>query len=103
MKFICEERDGKIYVRGKCCVDSKGELREPYDGWIIEDLDISNPNVLADKEGRLLYEVVNHKAIREPSDLTEKEKAIRDKKSPEEEIEILKQRLENLEDGTGDV
>ena len=96
MKFICEDRDGKVYVRGKCCVDSKGELRESYTGWIIEDLDIPNPNVLADKDGRLLYRVVDGKAIREPSELTPKEQAAKDRKTPEEEIKILKGRFDKL-------
>ncbi len=92
MKFICEDRDGKIYVRGKCCVDSKGEFREDYAGWIIEDLDIPNPSVLAD-EGHLLYRVVNHKAVAKMSDLTEKEKAARDRPTLEQAIE----RIEALE------
>ncbi len=74
MKFICENRDGKVCVRGPCCVDSKGELREDYTGWIIEDLDIPNPNVLADEDGRLLYRVIDHRAVTEKSELTEKEK-----------------------------
>ena len=95
MKYICEDRDGKVYVRGKCCVDSEGELREDYMGWIIEDLDIPNSNVLAD-EGRLLYRVVDGKAIREPSDLTPKEQATKDRKTPEEEIKILKGRFDKL-------
>jgi len=100
MKFICEDRDGKIYVRGKCCLDrtsSTREFREDYSGWIIEDLDIPNPNVLSDEDGRLLYEVVNHKAIKAPSELTAKEQAAKDRKTPEEEIEILKARLDELE------
>ena len=96
MKFICEDRGGKVYVRGKCCVDSKGEFREDYTGWIIKDLDIPNPNVLAD-EGRLLYRVVNGKAIREPSELTPKEQAVKDKKTPDEEIAMLKERIAQLE------
>ena len=88
MKFICEDRGGKIYIRGKCCVDNKGELRENYKGWIIKDLDIPNPNVLAD-EGRLLYRVVNGKAIREPSELTPKEQAAKDKPTLEQAIERI--------------
>ena len=102
MKFICEDRDGKVYVRGPCCMDrtsSLNEFREDYTGWIIEDLDIPNPNVLADEEGRLFYRVINHKAVAEKSDLTEKEREAREKKSPEEEIELLKQRLKILETG----
>ncbi len=100
MKFICEDRDGKVYVRGKCCLDrtdSPNEFREDYSGWIIEDLDIPNPNVLADEDGRLLYQVINHKAIREPSELTPKEQAAKDKKTPDEEIAILKERMAILE------
>ena len=96
MKFICEDRDGKIYVRGKCCLDrtdSPNEFREDYTGWIIENLDIPNPNVLADEEGRLLYRVVNHKAVAEMSDLTEKEKAARDRPTLEQAIA----RIEALE------
>ncbi len=88
MKYICEDRGGKIYVRGKCCVDSKGELREDYTGWIIEDLDIPNPNVLAD-EGRLLYRVIDGKAIREPSALTPKEQAAKDRPTLEQAIERI--------------
>ena len=99
MKFICEDRDGKVYVRGKCCLDrttSPNEFREDYTDWIIEDLDIPNPNVLADEEGRLLYRVLDGKAIREPSDLTPKEQAAKDRKTPEEEIKILKKRFNKL-------
>ena len=89
MKFVCEDRGGKVYVRGKCCVDSKGEFREDYAGWIIEDLDIPNPSVLADEEGRLLYQVVDGKAIREPSGLTPKEQAARNKPTLEQAIERI--------------
>ena len=99
MKFICENRDGKIYVRGKCCLDrtpSTNEFREDYSSWIIEDLDVPNPNVLTDEEGRLLYRVLDGKAIREPSELTPKEQAAKDRKTPEEEIKILKGRFDKL-------
>ncbi len=92
MKFICEDRDGKVYVRGKCCLDrtaSPNEFREDYSGWIIEDLDIPNSNVLADEEGRLLYRVVDGKAIKEPSDLTPKEQAAKDKPTLEQAIERI--------------
>ena len=92
MKFICEDRDGKVYVRGKCCVDrttSPNEFREDYSGWIIEDLDISNPGVLADEGGRLLYRVVDGKAIREPSGLTPKEQAAKDRPTLEQAIERI--------------
>ena len=101
MKFICEDRDGKVYVRGKCCVDrtdSPDEFREDYTEWIIEDLDIPNPNVLSDEDGRLLYRVIDGKAIREPSELTPKEQAAKDRKTPDEEIVILKERLAQLEE-----
>ncbi len=98
MKFICEDRDGKAYVRGKCCVDSKGEFREDYSGWIVKDLDIPNPNILADEYGRLLYRVVDGKAIREPSELTPKEQAAKDRKTPDEKIAILKERIAILEE-----
>ncbi len=100
MKFICEDRDGKVYVRGPCCIDrtdSPNEFRENYSDWIIEDLDISSPGVLAD-EGRLLYRVINHKAIREPSELTPKGQAAKDRKTPDEEIAILKERITILEE-----
>ena len=92
MKFICEDRGGKVYVRGKCCMDrtdSPNEFRENYSSWIIEDLDISNPNVLADEDGRLLYGVVDGKAIREPSALTPKEQAAKDKPTLEQAIERI--------------
>ena len=97
MKFICEDRDGKIYVRGKCCMDrtsSPNEFREDYTGWIIEDLDIPNPNVLADEDGRLLYRVMpDNTVIREPSELTAKEQAAKNKPT----IDDLIRRIEILE------
>ncbi len=92
MKFICENRDGKIYIRGKCCLDrttSPNEFREDYSGWIIEDLDIPNPNILSDEDGRLLYRVTDGKAIREPSELTPKEQAAKDRPTLEQAIERL--------------
>ena len=92
MKFICENRDGKIYIRGKCCLDrttSPNEFREDYSGWIIEDLDIPNPNILSDEDGRLLYRVTDGKAIREPSELTPKEQAAKDRPILEQAIERL--------------
>ncbi len=92
MKFICEDRDGKIYVRGPCCMDrtdGPNEFREDYSSWIIEDLDIPNPGVLADEDGRLLYRVVDGKAIREPNELTPKEQAAKDRPTLEQAIERI--------------
>ena len=98
MKFICEERNGKIWVRGKCCVNREtGELREDYSGWIVKDIDMPTPNVLCDEEGRLIWEVKDGKAIAGVSPLTAKEQAAKDKPSMAEEMEALKGRIKDLE------
>ena len=76
MRFICEERDGKLWVRGKCCIDRKtGELREDYSGWIVKDITVPTPNILCDAEGRLIWEVQGEKVVKGVSPLTAKETA----------------------------
>ena len=98
MKFICEERNGKIWVRGKCCVNREtGELREDYSDWIVKDIEVPTPKVLCDDEGHLIWEVVKDKVTPGVSPLTAKEQAAKDKPTMAEEIEALKRRLDELE------
>ena len=93
LNYFCENRDGKLWVRGKCCVDRKmGELREDYSGWIVRDLDVPTPNVLCDEEGHLIWEVKGNQVVKGMASLTAKEEAAR---IPE--TEKLKARITDLE------
>ncbi len=79
-KYICEYRGDKLYVRGACCVNREtGELKEDYSDWIVRELDVPTPGILAD-EGRLIWRVAAKGiVVREPSDLTAKEIAAKEK------------------------
>ncbi|MBA7533688.1 hypothetical protein ES705_25931 [subsurface metagenome] len=97
MKFICEERNGKIWVRGKCCVNREtGELREDYSDWIVKELEVPTPNVPCNEDGCLIWEVVDDEVRKGVSPLTDKEQqAITD--AAEKTPEALLKRIVELE------
>ncbi len=98
MKFICEERNGKIWVRGKCCVNREtGELCEDYSDWIVKDIEVPTPGILCNEEGHLIWEVKGDKGVKGIAPLTAKEQAAKDKPSMAEEMEALKGRIKDLE------
>lgn len=100
MKYICEERDAKIYVRGKCCVDKEtGELRENYSDWIVKELYVPTPNVLSDENGQPIWEVLpDDSVIKNPLPLKEQEIENRTRAAAMVEGKEL-----NLKDENGDV
>ena len=96
-KYICEERDGKFWVRGKCCVDSDGNLREDYTGWFVKELDVPTPGVLCDEEGRFIWEVQpDDTVVKGLSSLTAKELAAIEEAATKDP-DVLLQRIVDLE------
>ncbi len=70
MKYICEEIDNRIYVRGKCCPEDK---KVDYSNWIVVESNIDCGGVLIDENNQPIWEIVDGKIINNPLPLSEEQ------------------------------
>ncbi len=101
MKYICEEIDNRIYVRGLCCPDYK---KVDYSDWIIIESDVDCGGNLINENGQPIWEVVEDKIINNPlplSDIKIKEKVnieIKDKIKTELLDKLIEDAINNPDD-----